>query len=383
MFILARMLLISALTFSVVLKHALALEDKNQKRSMSIQMPKDSAKKIISEIHRDGFQFTSLKNEKSFNYGSGSISTRGNYSIKLPKKSFRLELETKGPVFGDDMLKVFYLISMAEDPWLMNSHFAYSLASRLNLFFSRFFYIELFINGESQGVYLAVERPEESLRRMFPDALGIGRRGAMNTIDVKYSTNKFPSTAIGSFIASIESIPSRTIHKHAVQTQFSKAVNSELYFKYLAFNRLLMNGDYSRDEVYFTVTEKNGTLFIQNISVWDCDDLFQGPWNGTGIIYATGEMSLVYEGTSALDRWIAFTPPIYRQYLSTLEVVLSELNESVINEALQDTFKKLEPYLTKKRSQETLAYMESLRLSAQQSRSNIYDSIRKYRNYGN
>lgn len=346
---------------------------------IDIQMNPEEAEVIRRDVKYDGFRFIGLSLQGR-GLGSGAISTRGNSTVNLPKKSYRIDLDRPESIFPgvDRKTTNLYLVSMVEDPRYLHSAFAYRLGREMNLFFSEFFYVELYINKKSNGIYLAIERPEEAIRRSLKNVLAVARRGPDVSFDIKYKSPKIPSSVVRVFLRSLEDIWTQKVNVSKKIREVRESVFLENYYKYLALNRILMNGDYSRDEIYFTVGEVQGRLKVINTSLWDCDDLFQGPWNGVGIVYRTGRMSLIYEGTSSLDRLIADSDALYKPYLEVLKNLSGTITDDKVDGILSDLVSELRNFIkSEKEIKEIEAYAKVMKRKINQNIILIRDEIER------
>lgn len=96
------------------------------------------------------------------------IRGRGNSSwTKMPKHSFRLKLNQKKSLLGMPSDKDWALIANYADKTLMKNYLSYRLAKDVGMEYSpRCEFVELYVNGEYQGVYLLTEIIEVSKKRV-------------------------------------------------------------------------------------------------------------------------------------------------------------------------------------------------------------------------
>src|SRR5690606_19956356 len=86
----------------------------------------------------------------------------------------------------------FMLVSMCKDDRYITQHTANQMMARLGLFAPRFRMVELVISGESQGVYLLLEKPSTLLKRDSSRPRLIVRRASDiegKAPDVQYATD--------------------------------------------------------------------------------------------------------------------------------------------------------------------------------------------------
>ena len=101
----------------------------------------------------------------------GKIRGRGNYTWELyPKKPYRIKLDKEESLLGMNASREWVLLADYRDPSLMRTSYLMELANQAGMqFTSTYKHLELYLNGEFQGVYILVE-PVQS-------AVKIGRDG--------------------------------------------------------------------------------------------------------------------------------------------------------------------------------------------------------------
>ena len=86
------------------------------------------------------------------------IRLRGNSSISAPKKSYKLKFNEKIDIFGFGSDKEWALIANYYDTSMMRNYYAYKLAKAMEIPYSvDCKYVELWLNGKNQGLYLFTE----------------------------------------------------------------------------------------------------------------------------------------------------------------------------------------------------------------------------------
>lgn len=328
------------------------------KNTCALEMKHEDFKQITSGIFRDGFSF------KSFQYnnvqlGSGRISTHGNYSATLPKKSFKIKLDHLGPIFRNGGQDRFLLIGLAEDPYHFKNYFSLLFAKEHGLFPSEFRFCEVNINKNFRGLYLLIESPEDALQsEKDAQIIAIARRRFLNQFRIKFTTEKLDKSIIKRFLLDVELIADRKVSQRLKRAFLKSSIALDQYYKFLALNRVLMNGDYT-DELFLKIILKNNNPYISSFSGWDYDDIGQGPHNGIPIIYKTGIPSLVYSGESPLDRFIAYDQLLYQNYLKVLDSMNEEI-ESQLKIKMDITINELKKYKSEQEIKETLIEFERL-----------------------
>jgi spore coat protein H len=132
-----------------------------------------------------------------------------------------------------------------------------------------------------------------------------------------------------------------------------KHLDLEEYMQWLAFNRLVRNGDYT-DEVYFYFdTVKNKFRIVP----WDYDDLFSiHPHEGIEERKKTEGGSLIFSSEDLLDKTIIRHIYLYRKYIEELNEMCDRLNNECILEKLRNTYCSVLPYYMDKAVLETTRY---------------------------
>jgi spore coat protein H len=111
--------------------------------------------------------------------------------------------------------------------------------------------------------------------------------------------------------------------------------------KWLAFNYLVRNGDYT-DEVYFYFDPS-----INKFSVipWDYDDLFLSfPHEGNNENKKLLSDKLIFSAEDKLDKKIAEDPYLHKIYLIQLDELLDQLSPAVLRKIIETTYAELCPY---------------------------------------
>lgn len=100
----------------------------------------------------------------------GKIKGRGNSTWDMPKKPYKLKFDNKIDLFGNGSAKTWTLIANYCDPSLARNFLAYEMGRLLGSdFCTTTQNIELFLNGEYQGVYLVCEQNEVAKNRVEID----------------------------------------------------------------------------------------------------------------------------------------------------------------------------------------------------------------------
>ena len=98
----------------------------------------------------------------------GSIRLRGNSTFKFPKKPYRIKLDQKHSFFGLDKAKSWILLADWLDPSTLHNYAALTLAATSEHFdfIPTPHKVNLYLNGEYQGVYTLCEQVQENPGRL-------------------------------------------------------------------------------------------------------------------------------------------------------------------------------------------------------------------------
>ncbi len=346
---------------------------------------------------------------KTFNDGqlaseaSVSISSRGQNSIKYPRKNFRIKSNSKAEVaVGDISDKTLLLTAGPEDVLNVHNMLGYSFLSLAGVASMEFEIAELFVNGQSRGLYLVSKDPVDIMtkgkkidadfvfRRRYDDFIeGRDDIGKINTrmlyakgdraaeirqegLDKfirKGGTEKEFAVKLAennSYYETLVSIHSKTSIKDVnspkqaqIVDELAQQMDIDNYLRWTAFNRIVRNGDFV-DEVYFYGKKGKSNQNYFNVFPWDLDDAFAetmhfGPSNSLRVDEAEEKQMFGFE--SRLDELIADNPILLKRYFAVakdlLETKLTRLN-------IEATFKKVQgklaPYL------KSAGVLESLKL---------------------
>jgi hypothetical protein len=99
------------------------------------------------------------------------VEWRGQSSQLHPKKPYAIEARRRIRPFGMPAERDWVLNAAYTDPSLLRDVLAHATARRLGLAASRTRYVRLRLNGRPRGVYVLMEQPELSRRRVQGDAL--------------------------------------------------------------------------------------------------------------------------------------------------------------------------------------------------------------------
>ncbi|MBK8504179.1 MAG: CotH kinase family protein [Saprospiraceae bacterium] len=272
--------------------------------------------------------------------------SRGKTTLHFWRKSYTVELkdqiEFEGP---DERLNFdhFYLISMSLDRNYYHNRLAFQSLSLLGLFPLYYHYVEVRINGLSEGLYLLVQRPADYALDDLGSP-GILRRGSTDFVTkekFKKSTSKENRLECKRVFKEIKSTGKRS--GVDLYQYLNERIDLDAYFSWLAFNYLVRNGDYTDEIFYYILPDEPSTRF--GIIPWDFDDiLVKDPHEGREMRDRQLDDQLIFSSEDKLDRMIARDPYLYRQYLIQFSKVLEVLNVRKISDIFNEIEEELTPY---------------------------------------
>lgn len=250
----------------------------------------NSAPIVDRETEIDGF--VEVQEDSASSPGDSraiSVRCRGNSSFKdMPQHSYRLHSKKAFSLLGLPPHKNWVLVTSYADRSLVRNRVAYGLAGALgakDIPMTR--YVELFINGSYEGVYLLSEAPKDVAVRA-----GTAESGYLVEVDIKYHSgdvvffgkNKRPFNIHYPKAASAEQV--EKVRKHIenferfLSEDFPKAdglddlsrwIDNEAFLRYYWIQELSKNPDYFLSSTYFAWKEGKP---VRMGPVWDFDAAF-------------------------------------------------------------------------------------------------------------
>lgn len=276
---------------------------------------------------------------------ANKINTRGQTTLLYRRKSFNFDLKSKALFrHGEkaESFKRFFALSLSMDRNYCNNRLAFEMMETLGLFSLFYSYCELRINGQSEGIYMIVERPEDWALKKKDSPLLI-RRGYEHNMD-KIATGKVIERDETKKYCNYYIQIYRCLDKYngeVLYKNLSAWLDLDFYMKWLAFNYLVRNGDYT-DEVYFYF---NPSINKYSIIPWDYDDLFlSAPHEGNIENKSLLGDKLIFSGEDLLDARIASDLYLHHIYLNEFSKMLNQLSPDVLIRVFENTYAELYPY---------------------------------------
>lgn len=273
---------------------------------------------------------------------------RGDGTFDCPRRNYTIKLRDRRPrhlmpgFAGSEL----YLISMCAENSYLKAYTGYQLMSRLGLFPFAFRYVEVRVNGQSQGVYLLVEKAREALA---------GRHGRVRSVirrryepdrtapEIKYAADR--EAAVRSYDQVLQALSGE--RGDALVRAMEEHLDLHGYLGLLAFHSLLQNGDHA-DETWMVSTDRLrpdgaiGDWF--SFAGWDLDDIFSECHN-EGAYALADRHGLSFCAEAELDDRILTDAAAYARYVDRLEGLLAEIADETFAEAALAAHAALLPYL--------------------------------------
>jgi spore coat protein H len=273
------------------------------------------------------------------------ISTRGKSTLMFRRKSLSISLKSNASFrHGDreESLNKISLLNLSMDKYYCRNRLSFEMMETIGLFDLFYSFCELRINDRSEGVFMIMEPPEKWAFREKKSPLVI-RRGFDHNIDKIKDNKKYDRTSDKKYLDIYRQIY-MSLDKDSgegLYTILSEYIDLEGYMKWLAFNFLVHNGDYS-DEVFFYIDPE---LEKYRIIPWDYDDIFAiSPHEGKEQRNKILGDKLIFSSEDLLDQKIATDPYLYKQYLKNFKEVLDTLSPELLKKIIENTYSELYPF---------------------------------------
>ncbi len=276
------------------------------------------------------------------------VETRGQTTLQFKRKSLSFNLSSKASLKNNqatEKLKEFDLLNLSMDKYYMRNRLAFKMMEKIDLFGLFNTYSELRLNGNSNGIFMIVEKPDEWAMQKKNSPLII-RRGYNHKIDKFKIDKKQDKKTINLYFDSFTKIY-KSINKYKgeeLYNKLSEVMDVENYFKWLAFNYFVKNGDYS-DEVFFYIDPEINKF---RIIPWDYDDIFSIiPHEGKEAKKKQVGDKLIFSSEDILDVKIVSDPFLYNKYLGTLKKLIQDIDQKVLKQFVEETYAELYPFYSR------------------------------------
>jgi spore coat protein H len=293
------------------------------------------------------------------------IKTRGKTALDYPRKSFAVVLNSAMAITGSRDGNVVYLtrfklISLAMDYTYIENRLSFGILEQQGIMPLFYRYVELKINGSTQGIYLLVEDPEQYYLENGSEY--ILRRGYYNSIDdseYEPSSHYIPRESYRSRFLEIYSLITE-LEGEELYLALNQRLHMEQYFRKMGIDYLLQNGDYT-DELYL-YSQVQQDMIRFHIIPWDYDDVFRNRPHEVGITWGVGKQfgdryypthqdvlnelgdKLIFSIEDDLDYAIAMDAYLYGQYEMVLKEMLEQMDQADIDAVFEQLRQELLPY---------------------------------------
>lgn len=273
-----------------------------------------------------------------------SAHTRGKTSKKYWRKSYTISLEDKFSFSGSIAMKKFYLLSMSMDRNYLRNRLAFDCLSPLGVFPLWYQYVTLGINNRPEGLYMLVQRPADYALKES-GSHSILRRQTTGLLakekfdkDISDEDRKLSLKTFESISKDCAELSGKDLFE-----SLNVKLDMQSYFRWLAFNYLVRNGDYTDEVFYYALQNSDPVRF--GIIPWDFDDILaKGPHEGAIKRAETLGDQLLFSSEDKLDRTIANDPYLYKRYLEEMATVCEVLTPKTLKGITDNIFRDLRSY---------------------------------------
>lgn len=284
------------------------------------------------------------------------MKSRGQSSQAAPRLSFSVKLDSKISINGIERKK-WNFVGLWEDQGYVISEIGHSFYRLLDLFPMRTSYVQLRLTDgkrtSTQGVYLAMEKPDEALEDRGAQA--VIRRGYFGSYELKSISEEFQPQQ-DEIIELFEQLADPTASRKEGEELYqwmSARFNVKAYMQWLALNYFFRNGDYDDEVSFYLVPKIDGQFYFQ-ISAWDLDGLFSDSEHW-GVRNSLKKMfrpfkdgapeDFLYSHESKIDRVIVSDPYLRAQYYQALREVLALITPEKVDQLMAGVKDRIAPYL--------------------------------------
>lgn len=272
---------------------------------------------------------------------------RGQNAMFCDRKSYTINLSGKKARFFDEDAgnDEFYLISMCQDAGLFKGFVGDTLYAQYGLFPLRLRYVEVLLNGETQGVYLLMEKRDEELQKDSARLRGVVRRryGSSERADIKYAADDNPETLIAAYTEMLDE--NANIGAAELPAYLRERMDLEQHLRWIGVNSLIENAD-SSDECLFisteTIDQEGNPMDYFQIMGWDPEDM-QGVCRS---LWPSPGAGLSFCQQNAFEQRLLQNPEIQKNYAAILKTMLAEVTperyQAILDQARDQLFPLLE-----------------------------------------
>lgn len=270
---------------------------------------------------------------------------RGHGSLHCARKSYTVDLDGPMPrhIVAGAATDEFFLMSNCYDNEYTQGFTATQLLHELDLMPFHFDYVEVVLDGRSEGVYLMMEKHREELVRDHARAQALVRRRHENEGEaprLKWQAEGSPDP-MPYYEALVDTAASNS--GETLIDEMWRRMSLSTYLDWAAGMTAIKNGDYG-DEVFFFATQRAADVPLHFTPVaWDPDDMLRREcvWIQYAFYDAWG---LVYCAEGVLENVIFQDPMVYDLYVDALERALEKVTVDRFKQAQEHTAARLLPF---------------------------------------
>jgi spore coat protein H len=267
-----------------------------------------------------------------------SCKTRGNTTLLFRRKSLSLSLDD--PInFRGTSTKKLALNNLAMDQNYWRARLCFMLMEKIGIFPLKNQYTELVTNQRTQGTYLMIQKPEDYCRNIGSAILV--RREGVRGLKIEYTDGATAKKSMKP-LKQLKELCKQYAGK-PLYDSLKQIIDFNAYSKWLAFNYLIMNGDYL-DELFLFLNPETDRF---QILPWDYDDVFASqPHEGQKRRDHMLGGQLLFSSEAPFDLVIAKDEYLYQLYLEGFKDVLKTISPEVLRNSFLQVFQELYPFFS-------------------------------------
>ena len=265
-----------------------------------------------------------------------SCKTRGNTTLLFRRKSLSLSLDD--PInFGGTPTMKLALNNLAMDQNYWRARLCFMLMEKIGIFPLKNQYAELVTNQSTQGTYLMIQKPEDYCKNIGSTILV--RREGVRGLKIEYTDGATAKKSVKP-LKQLKELCKQYAGK-SLYDSLKQIIDFKAYSKWLAFNYLIMNGDYL-DELFLFLNPETDRF---QIIPWDYDDIFASqPHEGQKRRDHMLGGQLLFSSEAPFDLVIAKDEYLYQQYLEGFKDVLKTISPEVLRDSFIQVYQELYPF---------------------------------------
>jgi hypothetical protein len=275
---------------------------------------------------------------------------RGQTSLDCARKSYNVNLKGNHGrhILPGSSTDEFYLLSMCKDDRYFQQYVANILAAPLGLFPLKFGFVELFIEGETAGVYLLLEKTKEALLEDNSRVHAVIRRRfdpGETPSELKYPSDGDINGPAGSAYFALAAGGEGLVGEELL-AEMSRRMDFDQFLRILAFQTLMGNGDYVDEMIFYSTEAVREGIRREwyQVMAWDMDDLFSACHHG-GKHAMDDPFDILYCAEGNIEKAVMLDSAVYSRFILLLEEMMNTLVTAVeVDAALENAADALLPF---------------------------------------